>query len=111
VKPQVNEPEETEHAKRAIAQNPARRCPKSRPSGYRTARGSERDKNSISLTGGGAILADQRRNKFGFQLESLSRSLPRAVLYQPFVGFKQTQNCLLGQSPAVVSGRRVVRGI
>jgi outer membrane protein assembly factor BamA len=74
------------------------RCPKSRPSGYRTARGSERDKNSISLTGGGAILADQIRNKFRFQLESLSRSLPRAVLYQRVVGFKQTQNCLLGRS-------------
>ena len=56
--------------------------PKSRLSGYRTARGSERDKDSINLNGVGAILLAQMSDKFRFQLEPWSRSLPRAVRYQ-----------------------------
>jgi len=45
-------------AKTRIQSYFARPCPKSRLSGYRTARGSERDKNSINLNGGGAILVE-----------------------------------------------------
>jgi len=45
------------------------------------------------------MLAGQIRNRFRFQLESWSRSLPRAVLYQALCWLQaDTQNCLLGQS-------------
>ena len=76
-------------------------CPKSRLSGYRTDRGSERDKNSINLNGGGAILVDQIRNIFRLQLESLSRSLPRAVLYQALCWLQADSKLPFGAKPAV----------
>ena len=67
--------------------------PRSRRSGARTARGSERDKNSINVNGGDAIsLIKYGTNQI--QLESLSRSLPRAVLYHASVGFSRPKNWL-----------------
>jgi hypothetical protein len=38
------------------------------------------------IDGAGAIVVIKMQSKSRFQLESLSRSLPRAVLYQRFVG-------------------------
>jgi len=70
--------------------------PKSRLSGHRTARGSERDKNSINLNGVALSSWIKYGTNSDFILSLCAARYRERFCTQRFLGFK-TQNCLLGK--------------